>query len=205
MKLATTHLLYEYWDDVRGDRLAPTRFEIEPAEIASVLSETFILERSDDGGYPFRLAGTRICDQIGRELRGTDFLALAGVGRPLLSKALESVTFEGAVAVLEFESETADGRTAAFEAVVMPLSHPADEITRYLGAFAAIAPPAWLGTEPLARLALVAHDVLWPEGRTFALSQAPSRQLPLSPELAGARVVRSDRRQFRILDGGRKS
>src|SRR5947209_8169807 len=78
MKQRTSQIIYRYWNEVRGTRLAPTRLEIEPGRIAEVLSETFILENTDTGSYVFRLAGTRICDQFGHELRGRSFLDMAG-------------------------------------------------------------------------------------------------------------------------------
>lgn len=203
MKQLTTRIIYDYWNDVRGNRLAPTRFEIEPSRMSSVLSETFILERTCEGGYPFRLAGTRICELFGRELRGEDFLGLVGSDHRAIARAMGAVTDRGAALLLEIEAETDDGRTAMFEILVLPLVHPASEVTRYLGTISAIDPEPWLGAEPLEASWLIAHDVIWPDGRPRGAGE-DERQLPFSPELAAARIVRSARRQFRILDGGRK-
>lgn len=202
MKQATTRILFEYWNEVRGSRMAPTRFEIEPSRIAPILSETFILERTRRASYAFRLAGTKICEQLGRELRGEDFLSLVPEDGAILSKALEAVTGDGAGVVMEIEAETGDARSVTFEAIVLPLVHPASEVTRYLGAMTAVERPAWLGIERLETATLLTHDVIWPDGRPCAF--ADERQLPFSPELAAARIVKSARRQFRILDGGRK-
>ena len=47
MKHKTSNILYSYWNKVRGDRVTPRRFEIEPAQIAAILPATFILERVD--------------------------------------------------------------------------------------------------------------------------------------------------------------
>ena len=76
MQQPTSRQLYAYWDRVRNGRIAPRRFEIEPAKIASILPETFIAEGAGLLGYRFRLAGTKICEQFGRELRGADLLGL---------------------------------------------------------------------------------------------------------------------------------
>ena len=51
-------------------------FEVEPAKIAALLPETFIAEGAGLLGCRFRLAGTKICEQFGRELRGADLLGL---------------------------------------------------------------------------------------------------------------------------------
>ena len=74
MKQRTLHTLYGYWNEVRAGRLAPRRLEIEPSRIAGILSETFMLERVDAATYRYRLAGTRLCELFGSELRGTNFL-----------------------------------------------------------------------------------------------------------------------------------
>jgi hypothetical protein len=204
MKQQTTRILYNYWNEVRRQRLAPMRFEIEPSAISGILSETFILERDDAGRYPFRLAGTRICEQFGQELRGRDIGWLAGGMAQPLGRIMEAVTREGGVAVIETEAASTDGQAVVFEVIVLPLVHPTSEVTRYLGAVSAIQPPDWLGHEMLEPTGLVGHEIIWPDGRPHTVAEKMPNQLPFSPLLASARVVRSERRQFRILDGGRK-
>ncbi len=63
MQQPTSRQLYAYWDRVRNGRIAPKRFEIEPAKIAPLLPETFITEATGLRTYRFRLAGTKICEQ----------------------------------------------------------------------------------------------------------------------------------------------
>ena len=72
MQQRSSQSLVQYWDEIRAGRQAPQRCEIEPARIAALLPVTFILDCSPQSGYRFRLAGTRICEQLGRELRGVD-------------------------------------------------------------------------------------------------------------------------------------
>ncbi len=204
MKQSTTQILYNYWNDVRGGRMAPTRFEIEPTRLAPILCETFILERGAAGGFTFRLAGTKVCEQFGRELRGEDFLELAVDDLGAVARGLEAVTTLGAVLRAEIEATAADGRLAVFEAIVLPLVHPADDVTRYLGSLSAINPPPWLGTQPLVSSWLASHSLLWPDGQPASCPDFDERQLPFVPELAAARVFRSAHREFRVLDGGRK-
>lgn len=205
MKQRTSQIIYGYWNDVRGSRLAPSRLEIEPGRIAEILSETFILEDNDDGCYVFRLAGTRICDQLGRELRGTPFLQLAGdEGREAMDDCLHQVTTRGAVGVFELAMHTVDGRSVSFEAIVLPLLHTGKAVSRYLGAMSVINPPIWLGTSPLLPGTLAAHDVVWPDGRPHAVIERGRTEPPFRPMVTAARIVKSHRRQFRVFEGGRK-
>ncbi len=205
MQQRTSHILYGYWNDVRGERMAPRRFEIEPSRISEILAETFILERGDSHSFVFRLAGTRICDHFGIELRGRNFADLAGeADRAKIEVAMTSITDQGAVGVFELEARDGKDRPVRFEAVVLPLLHSQATVTRYLGSISAIDPPIWLGFEPLTPFALTRHTLIWPDGRPHAIIERSNRQAPFKPELASARVVRLNRRQFRVLDGGRK-
>lgn len=199
----TSQTLYAYWNEVRGDRIAPRRFDIEPALLGEVLSETFILE-SDDGKAPaFRLAGTRVCEQFGREFRGTGFVDLfAGDDQSTIAHNVADLRRQGAVVVMEAEARIAGRGTACFEILLMPLVHTGTSINRMLGSIVAIDPPIWLGSERLPALDLLRIEQIWPEGRPHAVAEKFRNQSALIPELAGARLVRVNRRSFRIVDGG---
>ncbi len=69
-------MIFAYWDQLRGERAAPERGEIEPGEIRHVLADTFILEIGADRRAEFRLAGTRLCALFGRELKARPFVDL---------------------------------------------------------------------------------------------------------------------------------
>jgi len=203
MKEATSQQLYAYWNSIRGDRLAPQRFEIEPSRISAILPDTFILEGIDASTARFRLAGTRICDAFATEFRGLnifDFFALED--RAALKQAFASVSGQGAVGQFEIEGTTDTGRKTTFEMLVLPLVHSHDKIDRYMGSIAPISPPSWLGHEPIVSVRLAGSETVWPEGRPWAVSDAMKRQSPFMPHVRNARIVKSDRRQFRVYDGG---
>ena len=204
MQQRTSHILFNYWNEVRGNRLAPRRFEIEPSRISTILAETFILERTDSRTYTFRLAGTRICEQFGMEFRGRNFIELAGEQeRGALEQDFASITNQGAVGIFELEARDRQERPVRFEAVALPLVHGVQGVTRYVGALSAIDSPPWLGYEPLHPHGLRGLRLMWPDGRPHAVIERSNHQAPFAPELANARIVRFNRRHFRVLDGGK--
>lgn len=204
MKDAISRELYAYWNNVRAERLAPTRFEIEPSQIAKILPDTFILERIDTETSRFRLAGTRICEAFAAEFRGINIFDLFTLeDRITLQRQFSVIAAQGAVGIFHFETQSQSGRSAQFEMLVAPLKHTRDAVDRYLGSMAPIDPPGWLGAEPLVTRRLLAHDLIWPDGRQHAVTDAmASRQSPFMPHVRNARLVRVDRRQFRVYDGG---
>ncbi len=203
MQQRTSELLYAYWNEVRGERFAPRRFDIEPAQLGAVLSETFILECEDTGKITFRLAGTKICDTFGREFRGSDFFALVqAADREQLKVYVGEVRSLGSVMVMEAEASVAGFGPARFEIVVLPLVHTGTNISRLLGSITAIDPPHWLGSERLPEMDVLRYERIWPEGRPHAIADKFRNPPALIPELADARIVRVNRRNFRVLDGG---
>jgi hypothetical protein len=203
MKHKTIQTLYAYWNEVRAGRMAPRRFEIEPARIAGILADTFILELAEPDTYRYRLAGTRICEQFGQELRGADFLASwSEADRARLAGDISHIVAQGGAGVIEFIAMAADGSAADFEAVLLPLVHTNNAVDRILGAVGALDAPDWLGTRRLLERRLASHQIVWPDGRPHALIDKVDRQAPFLPGVRHARLVRSDRRQFRVYDGG---
>jgi hypothetical protein len=203
MKQRTSQILFDYWNKLRGERVAPHRFEIEPARIASILPETFILELVDRTTYRFRLAGTRMCEQFGVEFRGTNFLDLWIDGdRRAVERQLASIAEQGAVGVLIVDAATADGRCVQFEVVLLPLVHAGTSVDRVLGAISAIETIPFPGVQRLHSRRLVHHELIWPDGPPRAPVEQLRRPPTFLPQLRGARLVKVDRRQFRVYDGG---
>jgi hypothetical protein len=152
MQQLTSRQLYAYWDRLRNGRPAPARCEIEPANIPALLSETFIAESVSDSVYRFRLAGTRICQQFGRELSGTDLLGLWPDGdREALAHLLRAVCMDSLVGYGNFRAYARADRKVNFEFLLLPLTPRSGNVNQVLGAITAIELPYWLGTEPLLR------------------------------------------------------
>lgn len=173
MKHETTKALFEYWDGVRGTRLAPRRLEIEPAAIAALLPNLFILERLDQTSYRFRLAGTQLCSYCGHELRGRQFTSLwPEETREAVESLLFSVTEDAAGVVAGLEGKEPQGRTAAFELLLLPLTTAQGTFDRIIGAISPLEMPYWLGGWPVVAWSLKSTRILWPGGQPPAITES---------------------------------
>lgn len=201
MKNTTSRILYTYWNEVRGRRPAPHRFEIEPARIAAILPDAFILERVDNQTYRFRIAGTRLCEQFGKELRGTNFLdQWDSEDRFILKQRLLSISEQASVGLFEYEAFGCGSDTAVqFEMLVVPLMQKDSVINRFLGVVSPCAGDWCLGLEDLTRRQLLRHETFWPEGVLPLMSNFNRRPLP---DMRSARLVRINQRSFRVYEGG---
>lgn len=204
MQNTTSQVLYQYWNDVRGARIAPRRFEIEPARFSTILPETFVIECEEGVGYRFRLAGTRVGEKLGFELRGRDLLDLFDTRcHADIKPILQTVTQQGAVGLVDIDFPAPSGRTARFEIIVLPLVHTEERLTRLLGAISTLDHQPWLGSEPLQPGRLTASEIIWPDGRPHAVATRMAPQNPFRNDFARSRLVRNQRRVFRVYDGGR--
>jgi hypothetical protein len=75
--------LYRYWLGKRGSRSMPTRGDIDPAHIPTLLPYISIVHKID-GEFRFRLVGSAVARQFGRDLTGD-------VVGSHVSNALESI------------------------------------------------------------------------------------------------------------------
>jgi hypothetical protein len=204
MKQRTTQTLYAYWNEIRRGRLAPRRLEIEPSRIGSILPETFILERTGPANYIFRLAGTRLCEIFGTELRGTDMLAgWSASDRATIAGSLQSTYRQGAVTLLTIESSADTARRLQLEVVMLPLMHANNAMERVIGTMSALSSPHWLGYERLTNSRLIAHEVIWPDGRPYAILERTGRDAPFQAVPSTVGMHKTHRRLFRVFDGGR--
>lgn len=222
MRHPATQVLYTYWNELRGNRTAPRRLDIQPARIADLLLDTFILERTDGATFRSRLAGTRVAARLGLELKSQSFLSCWGDGdRALLSHHMVAIADLGRVGVFTAEAERLDdrgqwrarGQSSTFEMIVLPLVHSGETIDRLLCHLVELDPQDASPGGSIRRLRLVAAETVSPGGGMSAdttpfaerSASADDRQLPLHPHVRTARIVRQGHRQFRVYEGGQST
>ncbi len=204
MKHKTIQTLYLYWNELRAGRIAPRRLEIEPSRISPVLAETFMLERSAPATYSYRLAGTRLCEIFGRELRETNLLGgWDAADQAILQRSLAITCEQGAVSLVTMEGRADRVHFVQIEAIFLPLVHTDNTISRVIGAMGVMTSPPWLGYEPLTETHLVRHEHIWPDGRPHSVIQRAGDQAPFMIAAPRGRLVSDARRRFRVFDGGR--
>ena len=205
MKQKSPNTLYGYWNELRAGRIAPRRLEVEPSRIAGILSETFMLERINACDYQYRLAGTRLCELFGTELRCNNFLTeWQDADQAVLAQKLALICEQGAVITLDIETTGAPRHALEFEAILLPLVHTGNSINRIIGAMSLISPMPIGTSEPPLRRRLRNYEVIWPDGRPRAVlergSTAPFQAPQGSPPLP---AQKGERPQLRVFDGGR--
>ncbi len=126
--------LKTYWENLRAGRVAPYRSEIDPREFKHALENMFILEIVGDKNIRVRLAGMKMCEMMGMEVRGMSPRAFMMPGdRSKFDEAILDVVAKPAVT--EFVMETVDynGHSGTAYVLMMPLRSDFGEITRILG------------------------------------------------------------------------
>ena len=123
MKHPSTREFFAYWDEKRGGARAPDRSEIEPGAVRELLGDIFVLSYDAAAGYPFRVAGTRVCALLGRDLKDQSFSALF---RPEDRREIEDiiavVSEEMLAAVAGITATTQDGTLAHLELLLLPFN-----------------------------------------------------------------------------------
>ena len=199
--------LINYWDHLRAGRDVPLRAEIEPKDIQSTLSNSFILERSAPGTVRFRLAGVHMNELMGMEVRGMPVRAFFELSdRKRLMEHVEMV-FEGpCILDIELISDSQGSASLEGRMVLMPLRNHDGEISRALGV---LVTDGLVGLPPrrfrIRRQSLIPVqpgkplmiDAALTEHRGPGLSEDPR------PYNLPNRDVVSARHQLRVIKGGK--
>jgi hypothetical protein len=123
MKHPSSREFFAYWDDKRGSARAPDRSEIEPGAVRGLLGDIFVLSYDGTAGYPFRVAGTRVCALLGRDLKDKSFSALfAPESRREIEEIVAVVSEEMLAAVVGIAATAQDGSTAHLELLLLPFN-----------------------------------------------------------------------------------
>jgi hypothetical protein len=140
MKHPSSREFFAYWDDKRGAARAPDRSEIEPSAVRELLGDIFVLSYEAASGYPFRVAGTRVCALLGCDLKDKSFSArFAPQARREIEDIIAVVAEEMLAAVAGITAIAEDGSPAHLELLLLPFSpraHAPISLTGLLAPFA---------------------------------------------------------------------
>lgn len=157
----TIHALFNYWDHKRDTESAPARADIHPGDIRGILPEIFLLERNNSGRFYYRLAGTLLCRNARRELKGQRPLAhFADLDRRKMQIALTQVAEKGVIFKADILGTSARGRTIEQQWIVLPLKNTTGSSARLIGACATLEEPVWLGRDPIVRNSILSARMI---------------------------------------------
>jgi hypothetical protein len=123
MKHPSSREFFAYWDKKRAGAPAPERSDFEPEAIRELLGDVFVLSYDAAAGYPFRVAGTRVCALLGCDLKDHSFSALFAVeARREIEEIIAVVSEEMMAAVAGISATCNDGSTAHLELLLLPFN-----------------------------------------------------------------------------------
>lgn len=208
MRSKTAIEIFSYWNALRGKNEVPSRDQVEPAHIRTLLSDLLILEQRPDGETRFRLAGTRICALFARELRGSRFDALwTGEQARKIDRLLNDVLREKLPVVLSAVALAGRADRLPTEIVLLPLSSGEGRVDRVLGAIVPLSRPLWLDATPVSYLDLTGIRVLDVTTAEPFLQSRPEIRLPPippRPELQGLGGALRRVLHLKVFEGGRE-
>jgi hypothetical protein len=123
-----------YWHALREGPALPARSAIAPRALAPLLDRVMILERIAPGVARVRMAGSRLHDLLGMDLRGMPLTALIEpASRAAVADAVERVFVAPAIADLSLDGERGIGRPAlSARLLALPLTGSSGAVDRAL-------------------------------------------------------------------------
>ncbi len=201
MKQVTSIWLYDYWNKIRNDRVAPKRVDINPSQIGPILPKTFIIEYREDHQYYYRIAGSAVCDYYGKELQGhclTDQWQNIE-DRYTVTNMFDSVRNRLCAGIIHFEVISHYDQKAQIEMLLLPILNDCGQVERILGCISSNDYKPWLGQLPIAKQRLLSTNLIWPQTNT-------EKDFSTAAVLRAnqGRVVCVKKRYFRVIEGGKQ-
>src|ERR1700750_3073299 len=123
MKHPASREFFAYWDGKRGDARAPDRSDFDPNAVRELLADTFVLSCDARAGYPFRVAGTRVCALFGRDVKEASFPSLfATEARSEITEIVAAGAAEMLLAIAALSATTARGTRTYLELLLLPFN-----------------------------------------------------------------------------------
>jgi hypothetical protein len=137
---ANTVRMIDYWTSRAPAGRAPSRGSIQPGDFRQIMSQVFILGRTERGVYPLRLVGGFVADLHGLDLRGVNGLHLwSERDRLRLQTALEELRHHPEPLVVTAEVLAGEGVSLPLEVMFAPLTSHDGGPDRFLGLYQPLA------------------------------------------------------------------
>ena len=153
---------YSYWLSKRNRRIIPARRDLDPVELATLLPFLFIIDKAA-GEFRYRLMGTDMVQDLGRDLTGKPFNACVGNAPEAIAatQAVNEHIFANAQPVFAMAHHaTGHGTIQNTSVLLLPLSDDGRHVNMYVAT----------------RVACLNRDVRarrnWPEGARLKLLDA---------------------------------
>ncbi|MGR3759420.1 PAS domain-containing protein [Roseobacteraceae bacterium NS-SX3] len=126
-----------YWTALRRGDDVPARSQIDPRGLENILSQTFIVERIAPGIARFRLAGQKVNEMAGMEVRGMPLTAFfTPAARKQVGAALEQMFKTPSILELKLQTEGTRLRSPReAHMLLLPLRSDLGDVSRALGVF----------------------------------------------------------------------
>ncbi len=127
--------LFQYWDEKRGHRSAPSREDIDPAQMVEFLSNVFLIDVEEEPRrYRVRLMGTALDHWYGRDLTGCHVDEITDQVLAALDELV--MTWEPWLVSGEYVKKS--DRAIVYELLALPMSSDGATVNMILGGVAQV-------------------------------------------------------------------
>jgi hypothetical protein len=134
MRHHASRTLHDYWDSLRRGPVLPDRNDIDPSIMGRMLQDIFILGRTPDNAWIYRVAGTRLTSFAARNLKDDLFLRWwRPEDRADITRTLGAVSAEGVAMVGGVDGTDPRGKRHELELLLLPLRHGGRAGSRIIG------------------------------------------------------------------------
>ncbi|MCB1377547.1 MAG: PAS domain-containing protein [Alphaproteobacteria bacterium] len=191
----SSRTIFRFWEQMRAERSAPRRTELDLTRIRTLVPDLLIAEREPRSGtFRWRLAGTNICELYRHEVTGGNMLAgWDSFETDIVSRFLNAVIQNQQPCLIRFRLRTDLDQVIGAEFIGLPLLAADNQTVHIFGGVFPFRDITSLGYGRIVAMELAGARSIWTE-------HLPGDQL-LSQTATNA--VHRPYRSFEVIPGGR--
>jgi hypothetical protein len=125
--------LYDYWIDIRKDRIVPDAQDVDPLAIVPLLPDIVVFQVNSPEEIIYRLAGTEVVNRMGHDPTGKNLIDIAASGKGGIISTLMTMTVrQPAGLYARYDNIYTNGRRATVNSLYLPVSDDSDTLGRIL-------------------------------------------------------------------------
>jgi len=164
----------------------PERSDIQPSTCRDLLGDMFILDL-ESGTATYRLAGTRLCSLLGRELKQEEYsAAFQDIDARAAANWAGSIGNDDFLVLICTDGITRDSDVLPMETLLMPVSQQGVANRRVLGITAPLTQPNWIGSRPIVEQRIRSVRIVRPWEESVFATNRPIEHSGFRPAISKA-------------------
>jgi hypothetical protein len=155
-------ILFDLWNELRGERLLPMAAEVDPIKMVKLLPEVAIFDVFSRDNITYRLAGTGVSGRLGSDPTGKNLIELTDPPtREFVADLFEKISSQPVGAIVHYHNTYSVGTLAPVHSFLLPVSGGDASNPRVISLHARASATAYAAAQEATVIGTSVEETIW--------------------------------------------